>query len=487
MSNPKDRDQLEAEAVLQFRNAGENLIDFTRFTFPNYVTNWHHELVASKLDAFLRGEIKRLMIFQPPRTGKSELVTRRLPAFALGLDPNTRIVAASYAGDLANSFNSDAQQIIESARYAARFPGLHLPTGAPFKNKDKFKQTSSQVDVLLPDPEKPGYGKKAGGYKTVGVGGSLTGFGFDIGIIDDPFKNRQEADSLVRREAVYNWYASTFLSRAEKGAQMILTMTRWHEDDLAGRLLKKGGWEVLTIPHVKDEVFREYDPREPGDILWPWKYDYEDLEFMRTEGGPREWSSIHQQNPQQEGGNIVKREWWQFYTPDTLPRNFDQVIQSWDFTFKGTDSSDYVVGGVWGKKGVNKYLLDVVRRRAGFIESVSMIKTMSAKWPEAYTKLIEEKANGAAVIDTIRKKLVGVLAFNPDKFGSKEARAHAVSGQIEAGNVWLPEDAPWVHDYIEEWSAFPNGKNDDQVDMSTQALLKMGASGIDRLQRMLST
>lgn len=483
----QDRSQLEAEAVIQFRNASQNILDFTRFTFPGYVTNWHHELVASKLDAFLRGDIKRLMIFQPPRTGKSELVTRRLPSFALGLNPNLRIIAASYSGDLANSFNSDAQRIMESARYQALFPNHNLPTMSKFKNRDKFKQTSSEVEILVPDREKAGFGKKAGFYKTVGVGGSLTGFGFDIGIIDDPFKNRKEADSAVTREAVYGWYASTFLTRAEKNARFLLTMTRWHDDDLAGRLLKKGGWEVITLPHVKDEEHNEYDPREVGDILWPWKFGEEEIEFMRREGGPREWASIHQQKPQQDGGNIVKREWWKYYKPDKLPRNFDQVIQSWDFTFKDSKHSDYVVGGVWGKKGPDKYLLDVVRKQAGFIESLSMIKTMSAKWPEAYSKVIEEKANGAAVIDSLKKKLVGIIPFVPDKHGSKEARAHAVSGQIEAGNVYLPEDAPWVHDYIEEWSAFPNGKHDDQVDMTTQALLKMSASGIDRLQRMLAT
>ena len=484
MRSQENRSQLEAEALLQFRKAGSNLLDFTRFTFPNYVTNWHHEVVADKLDAFLRGDIRRLMIFQPPRTGKSELVTRRLPAFALGNNPNLKIIAASYSGDLANSFNSDAQQIMESARFQTRFPGLNLPTISKFKNKDKFKQTSSQVDILQPDPERKGYGKKTGFYKTVGVGGSLTGFGFDIGIIDDPFKNRLEADSKVIREKVYNWYASTFLTRAEKNARFLLTMTRWHDDDLAGRLLKKGGWEVICLPHVKDEVNREYDPREIGDILWPWKFGEEDLQFMKKEGGPREWASIHQQNPQQEGGNIVKREWWQYY--EKVPRKFDQVIQSWDFTFKDTSSADFVVGGVWGRKGPDKYLLDVVRKRAGFLESVSLIQTMSAKWTEAYTKVIEDKANGPAIIETLKRKMSGVVPFDPAKFGSKEARAHAVSGQIEAGNVLLPKDAPWVHDYIEEWSAFPNGKNDDQVDMTTQALLKMGASGIDRLQRMLS-
>jgi len=427
------------------------------------------------------------MIFQPPRTGKSELVTRRLPALALGLNPNLKIIAASYAGDLANSFNSDAQQIMESQRYRDRFPNTHLPTISNFKNKDKFKQTSSLVETLVPDKEKPGYGKKVGYYKTVGVGGSLTGFGFDIGIIDDPFKNRKEADSQVVREAVYNWYASTFLTRAERNARFLITLTRWHADDLAGRLLKKGGWEVITLPHTKDEEYREYDPREYGEILWPWKFGPEEIAFMRREGGPREWASIHQQNPQQEGGNIVKRGWWKYYDPQKLPRNFDQIIQSWDFTFKNTDHADYVVGGIWGRKGPDKYLLDLVRRRAGFLESLSMIRTMTAKWPEAYQKVIEEKANGAAIIDSLKKKLVGITPFNPDKHGSKEARAHAVSGQIEAGNVLLPEGAPWVHDYIEEWSAFPNGKNDDQVDMTTQALLKMSASGIERLQRMLTT
>lgn len=265
---------------------------------------------------------------------------------------------------------------------------------------------------------------------------------------------------------------------------MLVTQTRWHEDDLAGRLLKKGGWEEVTLPHIKDDVVREYDPREEGDILWPWKYSMEELLEIMREGGSREWASLHQQSPITEGGNIVKREWWKFF--ETPPRIFDQVIQSWDFTFKNTANSDYVVGGVIGVKGPDRYILDVVRRRASFTESVQMITQMSAKWPEAYTKVIEEKANGAAVIDTIKKKMAGVVAFDPGKYGSKEARAHAVSGVIEAGNVHLPEDAPWVHDYLEEWAAFPNGAHDDQVDMTTQALLKIGGSGAERLKRLLN-
>ena len=484
-------DQLErkqAELYERFYAARRGLLDFTSFTYDKYRINWHHRVVADRLDDVLAGRCKRLMIFQPPRTGKSELVSRRFPAYALGQRPDLKFIIAAYGSDLANSMNRDVQRIMETDDYKALFPKNIIPGDVRDQSGGNYKRTSNFFELA---------GEGLGSVKSTGVGGSLTGFGFDIGIIDDPVKERKDAESKVIRDAVWDWYTSTFYTRREDGdAAIILTVTRWHEDDLAGRLLRKAQedpnadqWTVVKLPAICTEDSGDYDPREMGDSLWPAKYSIGDYETIRVNSGARDWNSLYQQSPVSEGGNIVHRDWFRYYSRADLAkiRNWDQIIQSWDFTFKDTANADFVVGGVWGRKGPNKYLLDIVRARMGFVESLSAIGTLSQKWPDAYTKVIEDKANGSAIIDTIKRKVSGVIAFDPGKYGSKEARAHAISGQIEAGNVFLPDWEPWVHDYIEEWVAFPNGKNDDQVDMTTQALLKLNVGGIERLERLVQS
>jgi predicted phage terminase large subunit-like protein len=186
---------------------------------------------------------------------------------------------------------------------------------------------------------------------------------------------------------------------------------------------------------------------------------------------------LYQQSPQPAQGQIFKRDWWNFYRQAPFP--FDEIIQSWDMAFKGTDASDFVVGQVWGRKKADKYLLDQVRARMDFPTTIQAVKTLSAKWPQAHAKLAEDKANGPAVIDTLKREISGLIAIEPQ--GSKEARANAVSPQIESGNVYLPDPsiAPWIHDLIEECAAFPKGTNDDQVDAMTQALLRLGEGTVD--------
>ena len=244
------------------RAARSNLFDFTCYTYPGYAGNWHHRLICSYLDLFVAGEIKRLMIFAPPRSGKSELVSRRLPAFILGHDPDAWIIAASYGADLARRMNRDVQRIIDSPEYRRLFPDTQLwgknvrsvADGSFLRNSDLFEVVGHK-----------GY------YMGVGVGGSLTGMGGRYLLIDDPVKNRKEANSATYRQAVEEWYTSTFYTRLAPGGNILIVLTRWHEDDLAGRLLEKAKsdpaadqWTVITLPAVAEEPVAAYDPREPG-------------------------------------------------------------------------------------------------------------------------------------------------------------------------------------------------------------------------------
>jgi predicted phage terminase large subunit-like protein len=311
--------------------------------------------------------------------------------------------------------------------------------------------------------------EEGGGYTSAGVGGAITGKGFKIGIIDDPFKNREEADSEVVRESRWNWYKSTFYTRQEGVSAIIVIMTRWHEDDLAGRLQKEGGWDVVRFPALAEE--NDILGREVGEALCPDRFDVAKLLEIKQIIGSRFFSALYQQAPTPSEGELFKRDEWDFW--DVLPEKFDEIIQSWDMTFKDTKQSDFVVGQVWGRLKANYYLIDQVRAKMSFTKSKAEVIKLSARYPLATVKLIEDKANGTAIIDTLKEDVEGIIAINPTE--SKYARASSVQPLCEAGNVFLPnkERHPWVDDFIEECTFFPNGAHDDQVDAMSQALTRL--------------
>ncbi len=392
------------------------------------------------------------MVFMPPRHGKSEFISRYSTAWILGKFPDTRIILVSYEADFAATWGRKARDLLEE----------HGPSLFGIRVSGK-SSAANRWDIEGHE----------GGMITAGVNGPITGKGADIGIIDDPVKNDQEAMSVTYQERTYEWYKSTFRTRLQRDGAIILIMTRWNENDLAGKLLaaqEEDGekWEVVNLPAIAEEG--DLLGRDPGQPLCPDLFTIEALRSIEKAVGSFWWASLYQQRPSPAEGGILKRNWWQYYrqTPD----RFDEVIQSWDMAFKDTKTADFVVGQVWGRKGADKYLLDQVRDRMDFPATVQAVRSLSAKWPQARNKLVEDKANGPAVIATLKNEIPGLIAVNPE--GGKVVRAQAASPDIEAGNVYLPDPsvAPWVHDFIEECAAFPNGANDDQVDAMTQALIR---------------
>lgn len=448
--------------------ARRSLLDFTTFTFSGYRANWHHITLCHALDRFVAGETRFLMVFMPAQNGKSELVSRRLPSYLLGRDPDTRIIACSYSADLSSAMNRDVQRIMEGERYRMVFPRTQIPgenthtlAGRPLRNNDIFEIVG-----------------RRGYYKCAGVGGSITGRSADVAIIDDPIKNRAEAESQTYRDGLWEWYGSTLRQRlTSEAGRVLLCMTRWHEDDLAGRLIDAmtqpdaDQWEVVRFPAIAEEPLRVDDPRQIGEALWPERYPLSELAARRVVSGSYEWAGMYQQCPSPAEGGLIKRHWWRFYS--VLPQRFDDVLQSWDMAFKATADTDYVVGQVWGRIGADCYLLDQVRDRLTFSQTLAAVKALSEQWPQAWAKLVEDKANGPAVIDVLHHHIPGLIAVEPD--GGKVARLQAVSPLIEAGNVYLPNAsrASWVQDFIEEVSVFPNSAHDDQVDACSQALRRL--------------
>jgi predicted phage terminase large subunit-like protein len=415
----------------------------------------HLERLCHALESVERGEIDRLMVFMPPRHGKSEVCSKKFPAWYEGRNPDKEIIICSYAADLAYDFSRIARDTLRE-----RGPELW---------EIKVSSDSSAVGRW-------GIEGKRGGCVAAGVGGPITGRGAHVGIIDDPFKNAEEAASQTIRDKVWEWYRSTFRTRLAPGGAIVLVMTRWHEDDLAGRLIAEmqAGGEQWVIIEMQAEA-EEGDPlgRAIGETLWPEHgFDKAWAEATKVAVGSYFWQALYQQRPSAPEGEILKRGWWKFYK--AIPADLQEVIQSWDMTFKDSDGSDFVVGGVWGRKGADKYLLDQVRGRMDFPTTLAAVKALTAKWPQARAKLVEDKANGPAVIAMLKREIPGLIPVEPQ--GSKMARVAAVSPEIEAGNVYLPDPsiAPWVSDFIEECSAFPNGKHDDQVDQMSQALLRFG-------------
>lgn len=257
--------------------------------------------------------------------------------------------------------------------------------------------------------------------------------------------------------------------------------TRWHEDDLTGRLLdaeKRGGekWTHLHLPAICDSAD---DPlgRAIGEALWPERYDEARLAIIRDNVGARVWNAQYQGRPTPDTGAIIDRNWWRYYAERPSIDAFDRIIQSWDMTFKKTDTGSYIVGQVWGTIGADRYLLDQVRFRGDFPAAVAAVRSLSEAWPMTTEKIVEDKANGPAIVSTLRGEIPGIIEVSPE--GGKVARANAVAWQIESGNVYLPTpvEHAWVHQFVEECSAFPNGVNDDQVDAMTQALARLHYRG----------
>jgi len=406
------------------------------------------------------------MVFMPPRHGKSELVSIKLPAFIFGRNPNAQIIATSHTADLAQKMNRGVQRVIDSPLYAKLFPNTQLygknirtlAHGTYLRNSDEF--------------EIVGY---RGVYRSAGVGGPITGRGGEYIIIDDPIKNRDEANSLLQRDKLFDWFASTLYSRQETNAVILLILTRWHEDDLAGRLLELARvnpeadqWEVLSLPALCEEETRHpRDPRAANEALWPAKQDYRKLCSVKATVGIYEWSAMYQQRPQPAGGTIFRREWLNKSYRE-LPDG-TQMIQSWDLPFKNSEASAKCAGIIMARKGAEIFIIDLVNDKMSFTDSITAIKALSAKHPKARAKVVEDKANGPAIINYLQKDLPGMIPFNPK--GSKEDRALSVAPYFEAGNVYFPDYAPWKGDLIDDLLKFPNSQYKDTVDALVQGIL----------------
>jgi predicted phage terminase large subunit-like protein len=437
-------------------------------------------------------EIRRLIINVPPGTTKSLTCSVIWPAWSWIENPGLKWMTASYSGRISRRDALRARHLLESKWYKERWGTQWHP------DPDNW----SSIE----------YRNLQGGFRfATTVGGGATGEHAHHQLIDDPIKPLDVRGASIDPAAISianDWWTETMASRVVDPATATRTiiMQRLHERDLSGTCLDTGDYVHLNLPQVAerqcyiaiphscslttDAKNNETPPtpigykdhREEGDLLWPERFSMEVVEERKREFGSRGWAAQDQQRPVPAGGGVFKRDWIQHWT--NFPKGFGcTYIQSWDCAFKGLSDSDYVVGQVWVRRGSDFFLVDQVRDQMSFSATVAAVKTLSSKWPRAIRKLIEDKANGPAVINHLEDKIPGLQPVNPQ--GGKAARANAIEPLWECGNVWLPNpDLPqyhWVHDFIEELLSFTGepGRPDDQVDAMTQALVHLSSSSAE--------
>lgn len=455
---PAGVDPLRLREAARQQLARRYLLDFVQYTKQDYIAEDVHRYVSGRLQEFVeaceRKESPRLILKMPPQHGKSTLSSRHLPAWILGRHPSWRVILMSYSADWAHGLSQDARDIARSEEFRALWPELELDP------------SSTAVDDW-------GFTKKAGGGGMTAVGreGSVTGRSAECLLVDDPVKNRKEADSQSIRDDLWKEWMS-FRNRVQKGGGVLIVATQWHHDDLIGRLLEwqrehadADQYEVINL----EAIAPEDDPlgRAPGTALAPSRYDVPDLNQLRASMVESDWQALYCGRPTAEKGAIFLAEWF-VHENEPKRRPDDWVFQAADTAYSKERTADFTVVQTWRVEKDCYRLLDVYRRRLTFPELKADISLLDAKFhPDAL--LVEDIGSGKSLAQELRAETkLPVIAWRPDR--DKAARANAVAQLFATGRVRLPKDAPWLRTYLNEMLQFPAGAHDDQVDATTMAL-----------------
>lgn len=427
-----------------------------------YETARHIDFLSKKLVKTYR-DLGSLLVTMPPRHTKTSTSVQWFSFWALADNPQLPIIYASYEADYAAEWGAKTRDLV--IEHGGEY-GLKLDPR--YAARDNWKLVSG------------------GGMVTAGVGGPLTGKGAGLLLCDDLVKNDIEATSETMRERIDSWVQTVALTRLNPGgAACVFIGTLWHEDDILSRLIKRSNsgegrhFDVVRLPALaeKDDPLR----REEGQALWPEKYPVSALTQIRKSMTSYHWTALYQCRPSPEGGGKIRDAWWQWYTPQSVPSEFDQMLQSWDLSLKVGKGRDPVAGQVWGRSGADFYLLAEAHGELDMPSVIAQCKKWATLFPKAKMKLIEDKAAGPALIQMLRHEAVGgVIPVNPK--ASKEARVEAILPLIEGRNVFLPKNSDgtlpkWVDEFCNECRAFPQGKHDDRVDAMSQALSRLAPAG----------
>ena len=444
--------------------AQNDFMSFVHEMWPGFINGAHHKIMAKKFEDIANGKTRRLIINMPPRHTKSEFGSYMLPAWFLGRDPSKKIIQCSNTAELAVGFGRKVRNLVGSEQYAKIFPNVNLRSDS--KAAGRWSTNAN------------------GEYFAIGVGGTVTGKGADLLIIDDPHSEQEAAIAASNPEVydkVYEWYSSGPRQRLQPGGSIIVIMTRWSKRDLTGRILKsaleKDGdeWDIIEFPAILPS----------GKALWPQFWDIKELEVLREELPVSKWNAQYQQAPTSEEGALVKREWWKMWDNENPPA-CQYVIQSWDTAFTKNDRSDYSACTTWGVFYLNEdemqpniILLDAYKARLEFPELKEKAMQMYQEFqPDSF--IVEAKASGMPLIYELRRMGIPVSEFTPTRGNDKIARLNSVTDLFASGKVWAPPRR-WADEVMEEMASFPNSEHDDLVDSSTQALIRFRNGGFVRL------
>ena len=451
-------------SLLEARDvATSSFIDFCKYVWPEMLVGEHHLKIAEALDRVIAGKCKRLMIAMPPRHGKSQMGSYLFPSYLMGKLPQSKLIVGSHTAELAQRFGRMIRNLVEDERYQELFPATKLSVDSKAAGR---WNTSAGGEAFF-----------------IGKGGAMTGRGGDIVILDD-ILDEQDAVSDTAMENTWEWYTSGPRQRLQPNGAIVIINTRWKMDDLSGRLLRQQGqlksdqWEILEFPAILPS----------GRPLWPEYWELEELEKVKMSIGLKKWNAQWQQQPTNDDGAILKREWWRKWKYSDPPE-CDYIIQTLDTAYSKKETADFSVIGTWGvfhpsaDSGPNLILLNVRKGRWDFPELKRVAKEEYKYW-EPDNVLIEAKATGTPLQHELRKMGIPVTMYSPGgrRAGQdKISRANAVSPMLESGMVWYPEDEEFAQDMVEECAAFPNGTNDDQVDVMVMALMRFRQGNFLRL------
>ena len=448
------------------REKGQNsFLSFVKTMWPGFISGRHHAVMAKKFEDLASGKTKRLIINMPPRHTKSEFASYLLPAWFLGKFPEKKIIQCSNTAELAVGFGRKVRNLVDGETYAKIFPNVSLRHDS--KAAGRWSTNAN------------------GEYFAIGVGGTVTGKGADLLIIDDPH-SEQEAALAANDPSIYDkvteWYTSGPRQRLQPGGRIVIVMTRWGKRDLTGQVLKaegqRGGeaWEVIEFPAILPS----------GKALWPEFWSLKELSALKTELPNTKWQAQYQQNPTSEESAIVKREWWKIWEDEDPPR-CDFTLMAWDTAFEKSNRADYSACTLWGvfekedENGTmqsNLILLNALRDR---LEFPALKKKVIEEWKgwEPDSMIIEKKASGAPLIYELRAMGIPVQEFTPVKGNDKITRLNAVSDLFASGRVWAP-NTHWAEEVIDEVASFPSGEHDDYVDTVSLALMRFRKGGFIR-------
>ena len=444
--------------------AQERFTVFVKRAWPSFISGRHHLIMANAFERVARGELKRLIINMPPRHTKSEFASYLLPAWFLGKFPHKKVIQSSNTAELATGFGRKVRNLVDSEVYTDIFPDLSLQ--ADSKAAGRWNTS------------------KGGDYFAIGVGGTVTGKGADLLIIDDPHSEQEAKQAITSPDifdSVYEWYTSGPRQRLQPGGAIVIVMTRWSLRDLTGQVVKaaaaRGGeeWEVIEFPAIMPS----------GNPLWPEFWSLEELSALRDELPNAKWQAQYQQNPVGNESAIVKREWWKVWDKEDPPP-CSYILQTWDTAFEKNNRADFSAGTTWGvfdnpedHDMPNIILLNTYKKRVEWVDLKKDVLNEYKEW-EPDGLLIEKKATGAPLIYELRSMGIPVMEYTPSKGQDKIARLNSVSDIIASGKVWVPQTR-WAEELVDEIAAFPSGEHDDLVDATTLALMRFRQGGFLRL------